>query len=123
MAESTVKTYTLAEVAQRDGRAGAPMWMVYKDSVYDVTNYANEHPGGVESIVEEAGTDATKAFDQSGHTSDAREIMKKLKIGEIVEEEKKYDANGKKKKRVVKAAPEGESSRSCLNVVTCGLIG
>ncbi|XP_013198029.1 cytochrome b5-like [Amyelois transitella] len=123
MAESGIKTFTFADVAARNGRGGAPLWIVYKDSVYDVTNYVNEHPGGVDSIEEEAGTDSTKAFDQACHSKDAHTIMVKLKIGEIVEEEKKYDANGKKKKKVLKAEPEGGSSRSCLNMVTCGLIG
>lgn len=36
-------------------------------------------------ILEEAGTDATKAFDESAHTPDAKQIMAKFKIGELVE--------------------------------------
>ncbi|CAG9782617.1 unnamed protein product [Diatraea saccharalis] len=116
-----VKKYTMAEVAQNKGKNG-PLWIVYKDGVYDLTKYTAEHPGGVDSIVDEAGTDATKAFDESAHTPDAKVIMAKYKIGELVEEEKRYDANGKKKKKVVQAAPEG-SSRSCMSVITCGLVG
>ncbi|CAH0397675.1 unnamed protein product [Chilo suppressalis] len=117
-----IRRYTLAEVAQNKGKGGGPLWIVYKDVVYDLTNYIAEHPGGVDSIMEEAGTDSTKAFDESGHTPDAKTIMAKYKIGEIVEEEKRYDANGKKKKKMVQAAPEG-SSRSCISIITCGLMG
>ncbi|XP_050355300.1 cytochrome b5-like [Nymphalis io] len=119
---SEVQKYTIADVASRNGRGGAPVWMIYKDSVYDVTSYIPEHPGG-DVILEEAGTDATKAFDDVDHSSDAITILKKYKIGEIVEEERKYDANGKKKKRVVAAAPEKDGNRSCMNKITCGLLG
>ncbi|XP_004922825.1 cytochrome b5-like [Bombyx mandarina] len=116
-----VQRYTLADVASRNGK-NAPVWIIYKDSVYDVTTYVDEHPDGPDSIMEQAGKDATKDFDQTGHTADAKTIMTKYKIGEIIEEEKKYDANGKKKKKVVSAPPE-KNNRSCINIVTCGLIG
>ncbi|KOB75153.1 Uncharacterized protein OBRU01_07951 [Operophtera brumata] len=125
-----VKRFTRSEVAAYNGKNNSPVYVVYKDSVYDVTKYTNEsdsnfllqHPGGPEVILDEAGTDATKAFDEVGHSSDARSIMTKYKVGEIVEEEKRFDANGKKKKKVVAAAPE-ESSRGLCSVITCGLVG
>lgn len=37
-----VKRYTFAEVAACDGSKGQPLWMVYKDSVYDLTKYIDE---------------------------------------------------------------------------------
>lgn len=36
--------FTFAEVASRNGKGGAPVWMVYKDSVYDVTSYVPQVP-------------------------------------------------------------------------------
>ncbi|CAH2088407.1 unnamed protein product [Euphydryas editha] len=113
--------YTIADVATRNGRGGGPVWMIYKDGVYDVTSYIPQHPGG-DVMLEEAGKDATKAFNEVDHTSDAAKILEKYKIGEIVDEEKKYDENGKKKKRVV-AATDGNAPRSCMNRITCGLLG
>lgn len=44
-----------------------------------------QHPDGPDSIMEQAGKDATKEFDQTGHTADAKTIMTKYKIGEIIE--------------------------------------
>lgn len=44
-----------------------------------------QHPGGGELILDVAGKDCTKEFDDFGHSSDARQIMKKFKIGELVE--------------------------------------
>ncbi|CAK1588839.1 unnamed protein product [Parnassius mnemosyne] len=116
-----LKQYKRADVASRNGQNNNPVWIIYKDSVYDVTSYVSQHPGG-DVILEEAGKDATKAFDDVGHSSDARTILDKYKIGEIVEEEKLYDASGKKKKRVIAAQPDTET-RSCLNKCTCGLLG
>lgn len=37
-------------------------WVVVDDRVYDVTQFADEHPGGREILLREKGTDATEAF-------------------------------------------------------------
>eukprot|EP00756_Hemistasia_phaeocysticola_P057887 Hpha_TRINITY_DN34496_c0_g1::TRINITY_DN34496_c0_g1_i1::g.96162::m.96162/K00101/lldD; L-lactate dehydrogenase (cytochrome) len=37
-------------------------WMVLGDSVYDLSKFKNEHPGGPQYITDHAGTDATEAF-------------------------------------------------------------
>lgn len=79
------KFYSLSEVAQKDGKISKETWIVVKDSVYDVTNYMENHPGGSELISEHAGKDCTKDFVDFGHSSDALKILKTLKIGEIVE--------------------------------------
>lgn len=39
--------------------------------------------------MEQAGNDGSEAFEDVGHSSDARELMVKYKIGEIVEAERK----------------------------------
>lgn len=48
-----------------------------------------QHPGGEEVLLEQAGKEATEAFEDVGHSTDARELMKKYKIGELVESERK----------------------------------
>jgi len=35
--------------------------------------------------LEQAGKDGTEAFEDVGHSTDARELMKKYKVGELVE--------------------------------------
>ncbi|KPJ11084.1 Cytochrome b5 [Papilio machaon] len=120
-----VKRFSRAEVAQHKGRAGGRLWLVYKDSVYDLTDYLAEHPAGDAIILEEGGEDVSKAFDEVGHSGDARDIMAKYKIGEVNEDEKYYDEKGKKKKRVVEVQPEdggGGGSRSLLGICCCGLL-
>lgn len=39
-------------------------------------------------MLEEAGKEASEAFEDVGHSTDAREMMQKYKIGEIVASEK-----------------------------------
>lgn len=48
-----------------------------------------QHPGGEEVLLEQAGKDGSEAFEDVGHSSDARDLMVKYKIGEIIESERK----------------------------------
>lgn len=87
--------YTLKEVAQNDGKEGNDTWIIVHNLVYDVTSYKAGHPGGAELIDEYAGRDATSGFDDFGHSSDAKRMLKDYLIGELVDEDKR---GGKKKK-------------------------
>jgi len=78
--------YRREEVAKKSNSEGA--WIVIHNSVYNVTEFLNEHPGGEEVLLEQAGKDGTEAFEDVGHSTDARELMKKYKIGELVEEDR-----------------------------------
>ncbi|XP_078050503.1 cytochrome b5 [Augochlora pura] len=93
MAELT--RYHLNDVALKNGKDGANTWIVIHDMVYDVTKYKDEHPGGFELIDEYAGQDATSGFDDFGHSSEAKKMLKDFLIGELVDEDKR--ANRKKK--------------------------
>jgi hypothetical protein len=48
-----------------------------------------KHPGGEEVLLEQAGKEATEHFEDVGHSTDARDLMKKYKIGELIESERK----------------------------------
>lgn len=48
-----------------------------------------QHPGGEEVLLEQAGKESTEAFEDVGHSTDARDLMKKYKVGELVESERK----------------------------------
>ena len=43
----------------------------------------SQHPGGEEILFENAGQHATEAFEDVGHSTDAREMMKEYLIGEL----------------------------------------
>jgi len=59
-------------------------WIVIDDVVYDVTEFISQHPGGSEIILEHAGSDATGAFQDVQHSGDAKTIMDKYRIGQLV---------------------------------------
>lgn len=52
--------------------------------------------GGEEILHEYAGKESTEAFNDIGHSQDAKDLMKKYNIGTIIESERK--ANQSKKK-------------------------
>ncbi|CAB4065723.1 CYB5 [Lepeophtheirus salmonis] len=60
-----------------------------KFTLYDVSNFLDEHPGGEEVLIENGGMDSTEAFEDVGHSSDAREMMKDYLIGELSETDRK----------------------------------
>lgn len=41
-------------------------------------------------LLEQGGRNASESFEDVGHSSDAREMMKKFKIGEVVEAERTH---------------------------------
>ncbi|XP_033218357.1 cytochrome b5-like [Belonocnema kinseyi] len=77
--------YRLEDVAKHNGENGTRIWVLIQNSVYDLTDYMEEHPGGDDLIREFAGKNGTKGFNDIGHSSDAKNLMKKFKIGELDE--------------------------------------
>lgn len=79
--EKPVTYYRLSEVAKRN--SAKEIWLVIHGRVYDVTRFLNEHPGGEEVLLEQAGADASESFEDVGHSSDAREMLKQYYIGDV----------------------------------------
>ena len=80
------KVITLAEVQKRKtgkGEDDSGVWFVLHDKVYDVTKFLDEHPGGEEILVENSGKISTEEFEDVGHSSDARDMMKEYYIGDL----------------------------------------
>ncbi|ETO30601.1 mitochondrial cytochrome b2 [Reticulomyxa filosa] len=61
-----LKYYTLEEVSRHN--KATDCWLILYDKVYDVTSFVNDHPGGVNLIVDNSGKDATEVFESVGHT-------------------------------------------------------
>lgn len=57
-------------------------WIIINGKVYNVTKYLSEHPGGPEILLDQAGNDATDDFEDTGHTPEARETLKKFYVGD-----------------------------------------
>ncbi|CAH3031879.1 cytochrome b5 isoform X1 [Pocillopora verrucosa] len=97
MAESaeSVKTIPLEEV-QKHNAAGSS-WLIIHNRIYDITKFLDEHPGGEEVLLEQAGGDATENFEDVGHSSDARELMEQYLVGELAEEDRIPEKSQEKK--------------------------
>uniref|UniRef100_A0A8C2IYY2 Cytochrome b5 n=1 Tax=Cyprinus carpio TaxID=7962 RepID=A0A8C2IYY2_CYPCA len=76
-----VKYYRLSEVEERNSFKST--WIIIHNKVYDVTKFLEEHPGGEEVLLEQAGGDATESFEDVGHSTDAREMASSFVIGEL----------------------------------------
>lgn len=81
------KQFTRSEVAKNADKD--TMLFILHDKVYNVHAFLNEHPGGEEVLLDHRGTDASEDFDDVGHSNDAMELMKKYRVGELVESERK----------------------------------
>ncbi|KIV91810.1 putative cytochrome b5 [Exophiala mesophila] len=76
------KTFTAADVAKHDQKA-KEMYLIVDGTVYDVTNFVDEHPGGAKILKRVAGKDASKQFWKYHNESVLKKYGAKLKIGEV----------------------------------------
>lgn len=110
-------TYTAAEVAERNFKAGKDCWLIYKKAVYDVTDYvkSDEHPGGPDLVTDYAGKDCTKAFHDAGHSAEALKDFKKFKIGTLATDETTANkSNTKAPMSKEKQAKQQVKKRACF---------
>lgn len=81
--------FTRAEVVQKDGTDGRPMWVTYRDGVYDVTEFQKIHPGG-KLIKQAAGADVSSFWDvwaYHHHAPKVGDYLEKLRIGSLQKED------------------------------------
>jgi len=108
-----VKKYSKKEVAKHTDKSST--WIIIHNNIYDVTKFLEEHPGGEEVLLEQAGKDATENFEDVGHSTDARTMMKDFHIGELIDADKtKTDDSGAKKWGDDAKEDEGSSWKSWL---------
>lgn len=58
-------------------------WMAIEGKVYNVTDFVDEHPGGDEIILADAGKDGTEGFNDVGHSEDARKLLEPMYVGDL----------------------------------------
>jgi len=81
------KTFSVAEVAtHKDAENG--MYIIIDAEVYDVTKFADEHPGGAKILKRMAGKDATKQFWKYHNDGVLKKYGPALKIGSVEEKAK-----------------------------------
>jgi len=82
------KTFTPADVAKHTAAANDGLYVIIDDTVYDVTGFVDEHPGGAKILKRVCGKDASKQFWKYHNESVLKKYAPKLKIGTIGEKAK-----------------------------------
>jgi len=120
---SAKKEFTMQDVAERN--TSSDIYMVVHDKVYDCTKFLDEHPGGEEVMLDVAGQDATEAFEDVGHSDEAREVLDGLLVGEL----KRLPGDEGPKRQIAnsnqgsgKSDPAGSSLNTYAIVVAVGFI-
>ncbi|XP_031470945.1 cytochrome b5 isoform X3 [Phasianus colchicus] len=108
--EAAGPVFTLEEVGKRNSNREA--WLVIHGRVYDVTRFLEEHPGGEEVLLEQAGRDATESFEDVGHSTDAREMLKQYYIGEVHPDDRKKGGSKDQNKTSSGQARQHETAAS-----------
>ncbi|KAI1498099.1 cytochrome b5 [Biscogniauxia marginata] len=75
------KVYTYSDVAEHNTKKD--LFLVIHDKVYNTTKFIDEHPGGEEVLLDVGGQDATEAFEDVGHSDEARETLEQLLVGTL----------------------------------------
>ncbi|KAF8950481.1 hypothetical protein BGZ46_004491, partial [Entomortierella lignicola] len=97
MAET--KSFTKADLAQHSSKTD--LYVAIHGKVYDISSFIDEHPGGEEVLIDEAGRDATESFEDVGHSEEARDILSKYYVGEF-----KTDGSVDKEKKTFASTPK-----------------
>lgn len=105
-ASDAVKEFTYSDVSKHSSKED--LYMVINDKVYDVSKFLDEHPGGEEVLLDSAGQDATEAFEDVGHSDEAREILDRMTVGSL----KRLESDPEPKVSYLKLDPSSTSSSS-----------
>lgn len=82
-----LQEYTLKEISKH--QSSDSCWVIYKDKVYNVTEFILDHPGGDDLILDYAGKDVTivmKDVLEHDHSDAAYEILEEYLIGTVAKD-------------------------------------
>lgn len=89
----TNKKYSREEISRLNVKKNAAI--IIDNVVYDVSGFIEDHPGGPEILVNNAGKDVSETFHSIGHTEYAKGLSQKFILGEIKDEEKRIVSHPK----------------------------
>jgi sulfite oxidase len=80
---SELPIYKLDEI-KKHGKESDRQWVIYKDGVYDVTDFVESHPGGDKILLAAGGSvEPFWAIYAQHKTAEVMEILEKLRIGNV----------------------------------------
>ncbi|KAF9169748.1 hypothetical protein BGX21_004362 [Mortierella sp. AD011] len=108
---SEIKVFTTSDLSDHKSRDS--LYLAIGGNVYDCTKFIDEHPGGEEVLLDEAEKDATEAFEDVGHSEEARELLKDMLVGKY-----KADDSAKKAKAAAPKAASASASSDAGRLVS-----
>lgn len=78
---TSARVYSMQDVTKHNSAESA--WIIVHGHVYDCTPFLKNHPGGVDSILINAGSDCTEEFDAI-HSDKAKGLLENYRIGELI---------------------------------------
>ncbi|KAF9498754.1 cytochrome b5 [Pleurotus eryngii] len=99
------------------------LYVLIHGNVYDVTKFLDEHPGGDEVILAEAGQDATEAFEDVGHSDEARALLPGLLVGEFEKSSEVQLKSGAAAAQAQRMSSAVEQGSNMMYFVPLGLLG
>ncbi|KAI9702848.1 MAG: hypothetical protein M1836_008062 [Candelina mexicana] len=78
---TSTQELTYSDVSEHSSKKD--LYVVVHDKVYNASSFVDEHPGGEEVLLDVGGQDATEAFEDVGHSDEAREILQGLLVGNL----------------------------------------
>ncbi|KAH9482289.1 Cytochrome b5 [Psilocybe cubensis] len=115
---SADKIVTLEELRAHKSRD--KLYILIHGKVYNVTKFLDEHPGGDEVLLAEGGMDATEAFEDVGHSDEARALLPGMLVGSFEEGALKSGAASAHGAKVATAVEQGSN---LMYFVPLGLLG
>lgn len=120
---ATAKSYTAYEVAKHADSKSC--WLIIANKVYAVESFLADHPGGEDVLLETAGREATREFEDVGHSRSAREQLQEFYIGDLREAtaEERAEAEREAKEKAAataRRAPSGDAAGRIASVVGGG---
>nr|XP_020767991.1 fatty acid desaturase 2-like protein FADS2P1 isoform X2 [Odocoileus virginianus texanus] len=114
----SLNTYTWQEIQRHSQETD--QWLVINRKVYDVTGWADRHPGGRQVLNHYAGEDATDVFRAMHPDPDiVRLYLKPLLIGELAPEEPNQERN--KNSRLVEDFQKLRRTLEAMNLFNANL--
>ncbi|KAF2279742.1 cytochrome b5 [Westerdykella ornata] len=116
---AAAKEFTYKEVEAHNTKKD--LFVVVHDKVYNCSSFVDEHPGGEEVLLDVAGQDATEAFEDVGHSDEAREILEGLHVGNLKRQE--GDPKPKSYTQAPKTATTSDGASAGVGLYAIVLIG
>ncbi|KAF8958469.1 cytochrome b5-like heme/steroid binding domain-containing protein [Flammula alnicola] len=115
------KIVTLDEL--RANKSREKFYILVHGKVYDVTKFMDEHPGGDEVILAEGGQDATEAFEDVGHSDEARALLPAMLVGDFEQGSGIQLKSGAAAAQANRVAGAVEQGSNLMYFVPLGLLG